>query len=202
MAISSGISGRLARVSGMWRRVMSWIATRSGTEPANDHVAFAVGVIALGAKMAKADGVVSIDEVNAFKEVFKAPEAEMRHVANVFNLAKQNVAGYEIYADRLATMFKGNRFLPVIPGPLIILLAAVFHWFVFREESGVEWWTFAILIGLLAASQISTLSVAPRIPMVRGNQMGCGWCAHWCNRGHILHAPWSNPWSGARRLRV
>ena len=109
MAISSGISGRLARVSGMWRRVMSWIATRSGTEPANDHVAFAVGVIALGAKMAKADGVVSIDEVNAFKEVFKAPEAEMRHVANLFNLAKQDVAGYETYADRLAAMFKGNR---------------------------------------------------------------------------------------------
>jgi len=45
-------------------------------------------------------------------------------------------------------------FLPVIPGPLIILMAAVFHWFVFREGSGVEWWTFAVLIALLAASQI------------------------------------------------
>jgi uncharacterized protein len=45
-------------------------------------------------------------------------------------------------------------FLPVIPGPLIILMAAVFHWFVFREASGVEWWTFAVLIALLAASQI------------------------------------------------
>jgi len=45
-------------------------------------------------------------------------------------------------------------FLPVIPGPLIILMAAVFHWFVFREGSGVEWWTFVVLIGLLAASQI------------------------------------------------
>ena len=45
-------------------------------------------------------------------------------------------------------------FLPVIPGPLLILMAAVFHWFVFREGSGVEWWTFAVLIGLLAASQI------------------------------------------------
>ena len=74
-----------------------------------DRVAFAVGVIALGAKMAKADGVVTSDEVNAFKEVFKAPEAEMRHVANLFNLAKQNVAGYQTYAERLATMFKGNR---------------------------------------------------------------------------------------------
>jgi len=45
-------------------------------------------------------------------------------------------------------------FLPVIPGPLLILMAAVFHWFVFREASGVEWWTFVVLITLLVASQI------------------------------------------------
>jgi uncharacterized protein YqgC (DUF456 family) len=45
-------------------------------------------------------------------------------------------------------------FLPVIPGPLLILMAAVFHWFVFREASGVEWWTFVVLITLLAATQI------------------------------------------------
>ena len=38
--------------------------------PAENQVAFTVGVIALGAKMAKADGVVTMDEVNAFKEVF------------------------------------------------------------------------------------------------------------------------------------
>jgi DnaJ like chaperone protein len=38
--------------------------------PAEDQVAFTVGVIALGAKMAKADGVVTGDEVNAFNQVF------------------------------------------------------------------------------------------------------------------------------------
>ena len=72
-------------------------------------MAFTVGVIALGAKMAKADGVVTMDEVNAFKEVFKVPEGEMKNVARVFNLAKQDVAGYEAYAEQLAAMFKGNR---------------------------------------------------------------------------------------------
>jgi DnaJ like chaperone protein len=107
--ILDGISDRLVRFSEVWRRIRSWIATRSGTEPAEDRVAFAVGVIALGAKMAKADGVVTMDEVNAFKEVFKVPEGEMKIVAHVFNLAKQDVAGYEAYAERLATMFKGNR---------------------------------------------------------------------------------------------
>ena len=68
-----------------------------------------MGVVALGAKMAKADGQVTMDEVNAFKEVFKVPEGEMKNVARVFNLAKQDVAGYEDYAEQLATMFKGNR---------------------------------------------------------------------------------------------
>jgi DnaJ like chaperone protein len=78
-------------------------------EPAENQVAFTVGVISLGAKMAKADGVVTADEVNAFKEVFKVPESEMKNVARVFNLAKQDAAGYEVYAAQLATMFKGNR---------------------------------------------------------------------------------------------
>jgi DnaJ like chaperone protein len=73
------------------------------------EIAFTVGVIALGAKMAKADGVVTMDEVTAFKEVFKVPEGEMKNVARVFNLAKQDVAGYEAYAEQLATMFKSNR---------------------------------------------------------------------------------------------
>ena len=78
-------------------------------EAGENQVAFTVGVIALGAKMAKADGVVTKDEVNAFKEVFKVPEGEMKNVARVFNLAKQDVAGYDAYAEQLAGMFKGNR---------------------------------------------------------------------------------------------
>ncbi|MFN2242886.1 MAG: DUF456 domain-containing protein, partial [Anaerolineae bacterium] len=43
--------------------------------------------------------------------------------------------------------------LPVVPGHLIIVMAAVFHWFALRAASGVEWWTFVVLIGLLALSQ-------------------------------------------------
>ena len=79
--------------------------------PAEDQVAFTVGVIVLGAKMAKADGVVTDDEVNAFKEVFKIPAGEMKNVAQIFNLAKRDVTGYEVYAEQLASMLKGNRAL-------------------------------------------------------------------------------------------
>lgn len=81
----------------------------SGGSPEEKQVAFTIGVIALGAKMAKADGVVTKDEVLAFKEIFKIPEGEMKNVARVFDLAKQDVAGYEAYADQLARLFKDDR---------------------------------------------------------------------------------------------
>src|SRR6187431_1906989 len=94
------------------------------------QVAFTIGVIALGAKMAKADGMVTRDEVIAFKEVFKVPEGEMQNVSRVFNLAKQDVMGYEAYADQLASLLKGNRKLleDVLEGLFHIDMAdGVFH---------------------------------------------------------------------------
>jgi DnaJ like chaperone protein len=78
-------------------------------EHAENDVAFTVGVIVLAAKMAKADGVVTKDEVKAFKSAFKVSDAEMKQGARVFNLAKQNVAGYEDCAEQLVIVFKGNR---------------------------------------------------------------------------------------------
>jgi DnaJ like chaperone protein len=50
-----------------------------------DQVAFTIGVVALGAKMAKADGVVTRDEVTAFKEVFNVPPGDMKNVSRIFN---------------------------------------------------------------------------------------------------------------------
>ena len=72
---------------------------------ADRQVAFTIGVIALGAKMAKADGVVTRDEVAAFRQVFQVPKAEIENVARVFNLAKRDTAGYEAYAGQLAQLF-------------------------------------------------------------------------------------------------
>ena len=81
-----------------------------GADPSTD-VAFTVGVIALGAKMAKADGQVTTDEVAAFKDVFKVPPGEEQNVARIFNLAKQDIAGYETYAEQLSNMFRDNKAL-------------------------------------------------------------------------------------------
>ena len=73
--------------------------------PPERSVAFAIAVIGLGAKMAKADGLVTRDEVTAFREVFVIPKGEEANAARVFNLARQDVAGFEDYARRIARMF-------------------------------------------------------------------------------------------------
>jgi len=73
--------------------------------PPEKRMGFAIAVIALGAKMAKADGLVTRDEVTAFREVFTIPEGDEKSAARLFNLARQDVAGFEQYAARVATMF-------------------------------------------------------------------------------------------------
>ena len=68
-------------------------------------VGFTIAVIALGAKMAKADGHVTRDEVTAFREVFHIPPEAEAAAGRVFNLARQDVAGFEDYAARITAMF-------------------------------------------------------------------------------------------------
>jgi DnaJ like chaperone protein len=78
-------------------------------EAPDNEVPFTVGVIMLGAKMAKADGSVTSDEVTAFKEAFKVSPAEMRHAAPVFNFAKRDASDYADCAGQLVAVFKGDR---------------------------------------------------------------------------------------------
>ncbi len=73
--------------------------------PPERSVAFTIAVIALGAKMAKADGRVTRDEVAAFREVFTIRPTEMENAARVFDLARTDVAGFEEYAARIKAMF-------------------------------------------------------------------------------------------------
>ncbi len=93
---------------GFWQRIGDRLAVLIGARraavPPERSVAFTIGVIALGAKMAKADGRVTRDEVAAFRRIFKIPRAEERHAARVFDLARQDVAGFELWAERLARL--------------------------------------------------------------------------------------------------
>lgn len=81
---------------------------RGAREDSEPGIVFTIAVIALGAKMAKADGVVTDDEIEAFGRIFRVPPAEEANVRRIFNLARQDTAGYEIYAGQIARIFRGN----------------------------------------------------------------------------------------------
>ncbi len=100
----------------LWSRISDAISALAAGEslsevfthlrtPPEKRVGFAIAVIALGAKMAKADGQVTRDEVSAFREVFTIPPGDEKNAAKLFNLARQDVAGYEQYATKIAAMF-------------------------------------------------------------------------------------------------
>ncbi len=76
---------------------------------ATKHITFTIGVIALSAKMAKADGQVTREEVDAFKQVFRVPQQEMANVGKVFDMARQHTAGFDAYAKQIADLMKDNR---------------------------------------------------------------------------------------------
>ena len=100
----------------IWSRIADALSALTAGEPLREvfdrlrtpperSVAFTIAVIALGAKMAKADGKVTRDEVAAFREVFVIPPEDEANAARVFNLARQDVAGFEDYAARIKAMF-------------------------------------------------------------------------------------------------
>lgn len=73
------------------------------------RMAFAVAVIALAAKLAKADGHVSRDEVTAIKQVFHIPGADEKAVGAIFNEARREAAGFEPYARQIAGILDDHR---------------------------------------------------------------------------------------------
>ena len=80
-----------------------------GTPPRD--VIFATGLVALCAKMAKADGVVTHDEVKAFRQIINVPDEDLERVVRLFDLAKQSSTGFEAYAEQIAAAFSDDRSL-------------------------------------------------------------------------------------------
>jgi DnaJ like chaperone protein len=68
-------------------------------------IAFTIAVIGLAGKMAKADGVVTEEEIAAFERIFRVPPEEQPTVRRFFDLARQDTAGFEAYAQQIARMY-------------------------------------------------------------------------------------------------
>ena len=69
---------------------------------------FALSLIVLSAKLSKADGQVSKEELIAVRDKLKIPENEIEQVGKIFNKAKQESKGYEPYAQQIAQIYKNN----------------------------------------------------------------------------------------------
>jgi DnaJ like chaperone protein len=107
MSIWTRLAESIAQVGDSIGAFLTSLAARRATPP-EKTLGFTIGMIALGAKMAKADGVVTLDEVQAFKQVFHVPQGELAAVARLFDLAKRDVAGYELYARQIAKLFQAK----------------------------------------------------------------------------------------------
>ena len=71
-------------------------------------IAFTVAIIALSAKMAKADGIISRSEINAFRQKVHIPPDDLKQVGQFWDLARQTPDGFESYAKQSVELF-GNR---------------------------------------------------------------------------------------------
>ena len=91
-----------------------------GLDADTRQVAFTTAVIVLCAKMAKADGQVTPDEIAAFKKMFQIPPDEMKKVGELFNEAKRESKGFEPYAEQVGRLFARE------PAVLEELIAALF----------------------------------------------------------------------------
>jgi len=105
------------------RRTLGRGAPNIAADPLQQRrTAFTIALIALAAKMAKADGVVTRDEIDAFKRVFRIPDGELSQVGRIFDAARAEATGFEPYADQVAAIFRGHA---NVLEELLLALAAV-----------------------------------------------------------------------------
>lgn len=96
----------------LWQRILKRLEKlRRGAfdpKPPADTVAFSISFIALSAKIAKADGVVTRNEVTMFRRIFDIPPHEEQNAARVYNLCRQETTGFEEYARKMARVVQGH----------------------------------------------------------------------------------------------
>lgn len=93
----------------------------AGGRSATSSVAFTMSVVALAAKMSKADGVSLPVEAETFERQFAVPEDQRLHLRRLYELASQDVAGYETYAARIADLLVDE------PDVKVSVLECLFH---------------------------------------------------------------------------
>ena len=90
-------------------KISNFSSSNTFSSQQNSQQLFALSLIILSAKLSKADGRVSKEELIAVKEKLQIPDSEIDQVAKIFNKAKDESTGYEPYAKQISEIFKGNQ---------------------------------------------------------------------------------------------
>jgi DnaJ like chaperone protein len=110
-----------------WSRILEILRTSTplgyfmAAPDPRDTVTFTIAMIALAAKLAKSDGRVKRSEIHAFREIFRIDPEQEEAVGRVFDLCRQDVAGYRDYARQIRRLF--GRGAPVLED----IMDALFH---------------------------------------------------------------------------
>ncbi len=110
-----GPPSHMTLVERLWRAL--------GLTPSSQHnsAAFTIALVSLSAKLAKADGVASRIEAETFERLHSVTPSELANVRRIFDLAAEDVAGFETYAERVAALLAHDR------GLLHDVLEGLFH---------------------------------------------------------------------------
>ena len=101
------------------------LASQETAPEAKYDAAFSVGAVVLSAKLAKADGRVSQEELQAFHEVFYVPDEAYAATARLFNRAVLMRGNAFAYAEQLAKLFADEpRLLDELLEGLVRIAAA------------------------------------------------------------------------------
>ena len=110
-----------------WSRILEILRTSTplgyfmAAPDPRDSVTFTIAMIALAAKLAKSDGRVKRSEIHAFREIFTIDPGQEEAVGRVFDLCRQDVAGYQDYARQIVRLF--GRGAPILED----IVDALFH---------------------------------------------------------------------------
>lgn len=114
----------------IWTRIFTAAAQLFGPQSQHDGRGTAgtvedapvvAALIALGAKMAKADGEVRPEDIAAFEQVFQVEPGSRAMVERFFRLARQTTLGFERYAKLIAKHFRAR------PAALEDVIDGLFH---------------------------------------------------------------------------
>lgn len=91
------------------RTIGVMLKAMAGVRARRDASTFSIALIALSAKIAKADGVATDGEFRAFEDFFAFPADERNKVRMIYDLAKQDVAGFDHYVRQVADLYTDER---------------------------------------------------------------------------------------------